>query len=62
MAPLYKASPGLPHIGTVDVLLHKMVSQAHTIQLLAKYTHWVLALFDTASIYVPTLPIEWMIT
>ena len=64
MALVYEASPGPPHIGTIDsaVLLRKMVSQAHTIQLLAKYTHQVLALFDAAPIYVLTLPVEWMIT
>ena len=64
MAIMYEASSELPHIGTIDsaALLRKMTSQAHTIQLLAKYTHQVLALFDAAPIYVPALPVHWMIT
>ena len=39
--------------------MRKTVSQEHTIQLLAKYTHQVLALFDAGS-YLCPCPTHWM--
>lgn len=63
MTHIYNNSPELPAIGSIESadLLRQMVSQTHTIQLLAKYTHEVLVLFDTAPMYIPALPVHWMI-